>query len=201
MNELIQKINNKIQVKGNKKTLENLIVLIIVLIATIIFINYIWNGDKKKNTQKNQSENLVIDNANYKIEKTEVSNNNLEMQLESIIKKLDGVSDANVLITYEESNRIVPIYNEDIQESQTQEEDNQGGVRTINESSSKKEVVYEEEDGLKKIVTSKIIKPEIRGAVIVAKGADNPNVKNNIIQVVQAATGLSTHKIQVFEMK
>lgn len=200
MNKLIQKINDQIQTKGNKKTLESLIVLVIILIVTIIFINYIWNGDDK-NSKKGEINEFAINNTKYNVEKVEVSNNSLEFELESIIKKLDGVEDVNVLITYEESNRIVPVYNEDMQESKTQEEDNQGGIRTINESSSKKEVVYEEENGLRKVVTSKIVKPEIKGAVVVAKGANNANVKNNIKQIVQAATGLATHKIQVFEMK
>lgn len=200
MNKLIQKINDQIQTKGNKKTLESLIVLVIILIVTIIFINYIWNGDNK-NSKKGEINEFAINNTKYNVEKVEVSNNSLEFELESIIKKLDGVEDVNVLITYEESNRIVPVYNEDMQESKTQEEDNQGGIRTINESSSKKEVVYEEENGLRKVVTSKIVKPEIKGAVVVAKGANNANVKNNIKQIVQAATGLATHKIQVFEMK
>ena len=75
------------------------------------------------------------------------------------------------------------------------------GVRTINENSSKKEVVYEENNGRKNVVTSSVITPEIKGAVVLAKGADNGIVKNNIIQAVEAATGLPSHKIQVFDMK
>ena len=200
MNALVQKISDKLQQRGNKKNLENLVVFIIILIVTIIFINYIWNGDKKNDKLKDTnvfSEKI----ANTKIENVEVSNNNLEFELENILKKLDGVQDASVLITYEETNRIVPMYNEDIQESKTEEADNQGGVRKINESSSKKEVVYEDNNGSKKVVTSKIISPQIKGAVVMAKGANDINIKSNIIQVVQAATGLATHKIQVFEMK
>ena len=34
-----------------------------------------------------------------------------------------------------------------------------------------------------------------------AKGASNGVVRSNIIQAVEAATGLPTHKIQVFEMR
>lgn len=41
---------------------------------------------------------------------------------------------------------------------------------------------------------------EIQGAVVIAKGAGQASVKANIIQAVEAATGLSTYKIQVFEM-
>lgn len=203
MNSLIQKINNKVQERGSKKTLENLIVLVIILVVTIIFINYIWNGDKKENDDGfNNGESVsVLNSKDIKIESVEVSNNNLEFEIENMLKKLDGVEDASVLITYEETNRIVPMYNEDTQESLTEETDNQGGVRTINENSSKKEVVYEENNGTKKVITSKIITPQIKGAVVMAKGANNINVKTNIIQAVQAVTGLATHKIQVFEMK
>lgn len=199
MNGLKEKFLTKIEKKGNKKSIENLVVFVIILIATIIFINYIWNGNKKE-TKEEQKQN-VLANTTVNNNITENDSNNLEYQIENILKKLDGVEDVNVLITYEETNKIIPMYNEDVQENITKEEDTQGGVRTINESSSKKEVVYEENNGKKSVITSSVITPKIKGAVIIAKGASNSNVKSNIIQAVEAATGLPTHKIQVLEMK
>lgn len=47
----------------------------------------------------------------------------------------------------------------------------------------------------------KVVKPKIEGAIVTADGATNATVKNNIVQAVEAVTGLQTHKIQVFEMK
>ena len=41
----------------------------------------------------------------------------------------------------------------------------------------------------------------MEGAIITSEGANDVNVKTNIIQAVEAATGLATHKIQVFEME
>jgi stage III sporulation protein AG len=76
-----------------------------------------------------------------------------------------------------------------------------GGSRKITESNVKKEVIYQEINGEKVPVTQSIVKPTIEGAVITAKGAGNSDVKANIVQAVEAATGLATHKIQVFEMK
>lgn len=52
----------------------------------------------------------------------------------------------------------------------------------------------------KKTNYSKTIMPKIEGAIITAQGASNIDVKTNIIQAVEAVTGLATHKIQVFEM-
>ena len=44
------------------------------------------------------------------------------------------------------------------------------------------------------------VKEKIEGTIITAEGAGDANVKENIIQAVSAATGLASHKIQVFQM-
>lgn len=205
MDNIKEKFLAKFENKGNKKTIENLVVFVIILIATIIFINYIWNGDKKNKKNINNEQNEIIGSNQFDEQSFVIPNNSgnsaLENQLEEILKKLEGVGNVKVLITYAETNKVVPMYNEDFQQSTTQEEDTQGGVRTINENSSKKEVVYQENNGQKSVVTSSVVTPEIKGAVVLAKGASNGVVKSNIIQAVEAATGLPTHKIQVFEMK
>lgn len=56
LKEKISKIKNSlIKADGssnNKKTIENLVVFIILLIVTVVMINYIWNGkEKRKNTK------------------------------------------------------------------------------------------------------------------------------------------------------
>ena len=205
MDNIKEKFLAKFENKGNKKTIENLIVFVIILIATIIFINYIWNGDKKNKKNPNNEQNEMLASNQFEEQSSVMPSNSgnsaLENQLEDILKKLEGVGDVKVLITYAETNKVVPMYNEDNQQSTTQEEDTQGGARTINENSSKKEVVYQESNGQKSVVTSSVITPEIKGAVVLAKGASNGVVKSNIIQAVEAVTGLATYKIQVFEMK
>ena len=92
------------------------------------------------------------------------------------------------------------MYNENIQMSNTEETDTSGGTRKIEETDSKKEIIYEEKDGQKTVITQKVVEPKIEGAIITAKGAESAEVKTNIIQAIEAVTGLATHKIQVFEM-
>lgn len=50
-------------------------------------------------------------------------------------------------------------------------------------------------------MTQSVVNPKIEGAIITATGAGNADVKTNIVQAVEAVTGLAIYKIQVFEMK
>lgn len=124
MDNLKEKFLTKMENKGGKKTVENLVVFVIILIATIIFINYIWNGNKKpKDDGKNHTTLAETTVTNGSVDNND---NTLESQLENILKKLEGVGDVKVLITYSETNKVIPMYNEDSQQSTTKEEDTQG---------------------------------------------------------------------------
>ena len=92
------------------------------------------------------------------------------------------------------------MYNENSKTSVTEETDTSGGVRKVESTDSQKEIVYQESDGDKTPIIQKKIEPKIEGAIITAEGASNPAIKTNIIQAVSAATGISTYRIQVFEM-
>ena len=193
--DLIIKNDNK----ESKKKIENLVVFIIILIITIIAINTIWSDDNDSKTISNSNKQLASTNVTNDI----LSNNSqtdLKTDLETILSKINGVGKVNVLITYTESSQIVAMYNENTKETSTEEKDETGGTRTIKESDTQKDVIYQEENGEKKPITQKTIMPKIEGAIITAQGASNIDVKTNIIQAVEAVTGLATHKIQVFEM-
>lgn len=190
--------------KNNKKKIENLVFFVVILIVTIVIINIIWNGDKDnskdKGVQNDTSKQLATSNTSS-LQVSSNTTNELEMKLEYILSKIQGVGEVNVFINYSESSEIIPMYNESTQTSNTEETDTSGGTRTIEETDSQKEIIYEENDGEKTVITQKVIEPQIEGAIITAKGAGNAEVKTSIIQAVEAVTGLATHKIQVFEME
>ena len=194
---LKEKINGLLTGNGNnKKKIENLVFLLVILIITVISINVIWNGDKKKEDDTSTESNtkqLAKSNSDIDNEAT------LESKLENILSKINGVGKADVMLTYTESTQMVPVYNKTEKTSNTDESDSGGGTRKIEESDVSQEVVYEDENGKNVIATQKTVSPKIEGAIITAEGASNPTIKTSIIQAVEAATGLSTHKIQVFE--
>ncbi len=197
-----EKLQNLIKTgdgKG-KKNIENAVVFIIILIVTILIINMIWGTSDEK-----ADENTVHNTTTTKLVNGEAQENSnsdeVENSIKQILSKINGVGKVDVLITYSESSRVVALYNENSKQSQTQEEDTNGGTRTIEETNNDKEIIFKEENGEKVPVTEKIVMPKMEGALIVAEGANNAEVKTNIIQAVEALTGLSTHKIQVLEMK
>ena len=208
---LIDRIKSFISKKEgepNKKKIENLVVFLVILIITIIAINAIWGNDSKSNsknqnlTDKNKklatSYGDNMDSIETGINATD--EDKMVQKLEDILSKINGVGKVKVMITYSQTSQTIPLYNNDASEKQTEETDKQGGTRKITETDTKTEIIYKEENGEKTPITQKVVQPKIEGAIITAKGANDMTTKTNIIQAVEAATGLATHKIQVFEM-
>ncbi len=192
MLDKIKKIfNNK------EKRVENLVSFLIILVITLIIINKILNSDKKnKNDIKNEV-GVEFATSVENFDNTKEESDNLEIRLEEILGKIAGVGKVSVLLTYSESSTLVPIYNINSSTSTIEETDTSGGNRITETENTEKDVVT---DSSSNVVTEKIIKPTIEGAIVTAQGASSSTVKSNIISAVEAVTGISTHKIQVFEM-
>lgn len=190
---------------NNKRKIENLVFLVIILIITVVIINYVWSGEKSSNKKVTNSTGKQLATTNNS--QTLVSNQNsstksisLEEKLEDILSKIEGVGSVKVFINYLESSETVAMYNENSKTSTTEETDKSGGTRKVEQTDLQKEVIYQEQNGTKTPIVQKTVEPKIEGAIITAKGAGDINVKTSIIQAVEAATGLATHKIQVFTM-
>lgn len=207
LKDRIEKVKSIIVKKtdgNNKRNIENLVVFLVLLIITVIAINTIWGEEKEetkqedKNTSYKQLAKSIENNINSNNQ--EFNEYNLEQSLEDILSKMAGVGNVEVLITYSETSEVVAMYNETYTSSNTEETDTNGGKRKIEQTDTNKEIIYEEKNGEKSPITQKVVMPKIEGAIITAEGAENANIKTNIIQAVSAATGLATYRIQVFEM-
>lgn len=198
-------VGNSEEQGNNKRKIENLVFLVIILIITVVIINYVWSGDKSSNKKVTNSTGKQLATTNNGQTSTSNQNNSsdsisLEEKLEDILSKIEGVGSVKVFINYSESSETVAMYNENSKKSTTEETDKTGGTRKVEQTDSQKEVIYQEQNGTKTPIVQKTIEPKIEGAIITAKGAGDINVKTSIIQAVEAATGLATHKIQVFTM-
>lgn len=175
---------------NKEKRIENLVSFLIILVITLIVINKILKNDTKKDYKNEVGVELAVENDI-------AESDNLEKRLEKILGKISGVGDVSVLLTYSESSTLVPIYNINSNKSTTEEKDTSGGIRTIETENKEQDVIT---DSNSNVITEKIIKPTVEGAIITAQGASDATVKSNIIAAVEAVTGVASHKIQVFEM-
>jgi len=106
---------------NNKKKTENLVFLLIILIITVVAINVIWKDeDTSKNTTNSTNKQLAVK------EKTILETLTLEEKLENILSKIAGVGNVEVLLTYNETEEIIPVYNTKDKTSVTNETDSTG---------------------------------------------------------------------------
>ena len=185
--------------ENGQKKLENIVFLIVILIITIIIINMILKQGKDNSFKdKNEVDEYKVLATDSNV--SEKNSNELNKNLEQILSTIKGVGKVHVFINYSQSSRTVAMYDEKTTATSTEETDSQGGLRNTTSTETQKDVIYTDSNGNKEPVTESIIMPTIEGAIITAEGASNANVKTNIINAVQAATGLTIDKIQVFEI-
>ncbi len=187
---------------NNKKKIENTVALIIILIITIVVINIILkDDDAASKKEENESDPYKTLASNLSSDGSNNSSGNLEANLEKILSTIKGVGKVNVFINYSESSKTVAMFDEKTTTSSTEETDSSGGIRNTTSTETQKDVIYSEENGNQVPMTESVIMPVIEGAIVTAEGASNTAVKANIINAIEAATGLSINKIQVFEME
>lgn len=180
--------------ENKEKRIENLISLLIILVITLIVINKILDTDKNENLEIQEKQGVEL--AQNEIENISTD---LEKRLENILSKISGVGKVSVLLTYKETQSLVPIYNINSSKSTIEEKDTSGITKKTENESVQKDVIKTNADS--NVITEKNIMPVIEGAIITASGADDINIKSNIISAVEAVTGIATHKIQVFKME
>lgn len=183
--------------KENKKSIENLVVFLILLIITVIAINTIWKKDEKQE-DKSPSYKVFAEETKQESNILEETEYDLEKRLEDILYKMTGVGKVKVLVTYSQTSSIIPMYSETESTSLTEETDSGGGTRKQESSNINKEVITDEQNNA---ITKTVLLPKVEGAIVIAEGGGNATVKANIIQAVAAVTGIATYKVQVFQME
>ena len=181
--------NNQI---SDKKKIENLIYFLVMLVILVIGMNTIFLKDDNKKTYDILS---VEDSKN-------VSNNlentyNIEDKLEKILSKVKGVSNVNVMVTYESDKQVVPIYNLEEKQTNTKETDSTGGVRDTTQRDYSRQVIFQETGNDSKIVVQQNIEPKIAGVIVVANYNEDSILKQEIISAVATASNISEYKVKV----
>ena len=113
----------------------------------------------------------------------------LEERLERALSKIEGAGEVTVVLTVEESSRRVLAQDGSVTEGDSQ----------VSRSTST--VMASQSGGVQTPVELQEVGPVYRGALVVAAGADDPQLRLSLSQAVSALTGLGADKITICKGK
>lgn len=127
--------------------------------------------------------------------------NHYETQLKEALEGIAGVSDVLVAVNVDATEKRVLEQNSVTRSQVTDETDREGGERKVEDSSQDNQTVIIREGEKEVPIVLETKKPEIRGVLVVAKGAENVQVKKWIIESVTKLLDVPSHRVSVMPKK
>lgn len=187
------------------------LLLVLLFGAAIMLISNLIFKDDKQNTSlpafKNSEEKTEEEVAVFGQKQSE--GNELiaeyerayEAQIKEALDAIIGVEDVTVVVNVDATEKKVLEKNRTNKTQTTDETDREGGKRKV-EDQSKEEQLVIIRNGEKEVpIVIETKKPVIRGVLVVAKGADNIQVKKWIIEAVTKALDVPSHRVAVMPKK
>ncbi|MFE8702523.1 stage III sporulation protein AG [Cytobacillus sp. FJAT-54145] len=148
-------------------------------------------GEVETFGQKKTEENDII--ASYE--------HHFETELEEALEGITGVDDVMVVVNVDSTERKVLEKNTVTNSQKTDETDREGGKRIVEDQSKDEQLVIIRNGESEGPIILETKKPEIRGVLVVAKGADNIQVKKWIIESVTRLLDVPSHRVSVMPKK
>lgn len=117
----------------------------------------------------------------------------MEERMEAILSEIEGAGKVRVMLEYAAGEK-------SIYQSDSEQEVRDDGVENETRTSVRTVLASGENSRDAPVVVQKIY-PTFRGALVVSEGADDGNVKLNLVTAVSSLTGLGADKITVIKMK
>ncbi|AXN37478.1 stage III sporulation protein AG [Peribacillus butanolivorans] len=149
------------------------------------------DGDVETFGQKNKSEFKTT--KDYEIY--------LQNEMKEALESIAGVDDVKVVIYVDASEKKVYERNKVTQKQVTEETDQEGGKRTVEDTSVDEQLVLIKSGEKEGPIISETKKPSVRGVLVVAKGAENIQIKKWIIEAVTRSLDVPSHRVSVMPKK
>lgn len=193
---------------GAKKlqTFRWLIILGLVGVAIMLFSSFI-NVKKidQDNVSREPPDSSVVTTVQTDTENAagefETIEQDFEMRTKAMLEQIVGVGEVDVMVTVESTEELVVHKNIRDTQELTEETDASGGKRHITSYTRDGQIVTYEASGDETPIVTKRIKPQVRGVLVVAKGAENEVVKGLIVDAVQRGLNVPTYRISVVPRK
>lgn len=125
----------------------------------------------------------------------------LQNEMKEALESIAGVQDVKVVIYVDASEKKVYERNKVTQKQVTEETDQEGGKRTVEDTSVDEQLVLIKSGEKEGPIISETKKPSVRGVLVVAKGAENIQIKKWIIEAVTRSLDVPSHRVSVMPKK
>ena len=192
MDKIVKEIKKIIQ----DKKISNILIVLLILFFVLIVVNF----GTSKNDNINKSNSVDEESKSNAVKVSEYEEQQ-KQELISILKKISGVDDVDVMITFESDEVKVPAYDKTSQNTVTEETDKNGGKRVNNQTNDDTKIVMKNSGSSDEPFILQTNKPKVIGVVVVAKGASDSKIKHNIEVAVSNLYSLGATKVNVYSMK
>ena len=182
---------------GKQRKKEQL--LTAVLVVVILLLAFWPSAADHEKQEKQQTEEVQ---TQVQAEETNADERKkLEDDLKRILLQVEGVGEVDVAVTMESTGR--KLVEKDVPLSESSVDETGNGTNSKKESKNSEEatVYLENADGTKAPYVIEETMPVVRGVLVVAHGADNPQVVAEIKEAAMALFHLEAHKIKVMKRK
>ena len=189
--------------KRDKKTIYKLIGVLVGGVLLLILSSTLKSPDLKPSSELGQQSLGADQKARADTQPIDSYEVQMEKRLKSILKKMQGVGEVEVMITTTYGKEIILAEDLTSHGSSTTEEDKEGGTREVNSFDDQKKIVMKNHNvaaGNEPVVI-KEKQPVIQGALVIAQGAGNSHVKQSITEATQILLGIPAHRVTVHQLQ
>ncbi|WP_442594810.1 stage III sporulation protein AG [Neobacillus sp. D3-1R] len=124
-----------------------------------------------------------------------------EAQLKEALEQMLGVDKVTVIVNVDATDKKVLEKNVVTRSQTTNETDREGGQRKVEDASIDEQLVIVRQGEKEGPILIETKKPEIRGVLVVAQGAENIQVKKWIVEAVTRVLDVPSHRVAVMPKK
>lgn len=193
--EYFEKIKSYFLKRGRKKNMQDLLSLFIIGLIALIASSFF--APKQNSSAVSGAENSLSTANNTSLSYED----QMKQELKDVLSQIRGAGKVNVMIYFNSGNEEIPAFSQNNSNKVTEENDGSGGRRVINEDTESTTVVTTTDGGVTKPFVTKELKPKISGVIVIAEGADDPDVKYKLYEAVKTVFGLEQCRINIYPMK
>jgi stage III sporulation protein AG len=180
----------------------------VILLGLIGLLIIIISNALQKDQPKNQLQNLSFTtelkqketgtntvSEDEKLAVIEELERKYEEELKGMLEKLQGVSEVDIMVNLDATS--LKIYEKNTIDSQqtTNETDQNGGERRIEEFSEERQTVLIRNGNVESPLLVQIKKPDVAGVMVVAKGLESIERQKMVIEAVSRVLDVPTHRV------